>query len=45
MIADSGIVETYLITKQDMQYLPDGALKIAYDMIARVREPDRPDTE
>jgi len=40
--ADSGVVETYLLTKAEMQYLPDHELKIIFDYIAQQREPDRP---
>ena len=45
VIADSGVVETYLITKMEMQYLPHSELKIIYDAIVQVKEPDRPNTE
>ena len=45
MIADSGVVETYLLTKVEMSYLPDSELRIIYDTIAQMREPDRPNTE
>lgn len=45
VIADSGVVETYLLTKMEMQYLPDSELKIIYDSIVQVKEPDRPNTE
>ena len=33
VIADSGVVETYLLTKVEMQYLHDQHLKIIYDRI------------
>lgn len=33
VIADSGIVEAYLLTKLEMQYLPDDELKVVYDQI------------
>ncbi len=45
VIADSGVVETYLLTKMEMQYLPDSELKIIYDAICQIKEPDRPNTE
>jgi hypothetical protein len=45
VIADSGVVEAYLLTKLEMQYLPDEDLKVVYDSICQVREPDRPSTE
>lgn len=34
VIADSGVVETYLLTKAEMQYLPDSELKIIFDWFA-----------
>ena len=42
MIADSGVVETYLLTKAEMQYLPDSELKIIFQYFVSQREPDRP---
>ena len=45
VVADSGVVETYLITKHEMQYLPDSELKIIFDWISQQKEPDRPSTE
>ena len=45
MIADSGVVETYLLTKTEMQYLRDSELKTIYENIVQVKEPDRPNTE
>jgi hypothetical protein len=33
VIADSGVVETYLITRAEMSYLPDSELKIIFDWI------------
>ena len=42
VIADSGTVEAYLITKQEMQYLSDQFLETIYDSIVQVKEPDRP---
>jgi hypothetical protein len=45
VIADSGVVETYLLTKAEMQYLRDSELKAIYDQIVQVKEPDRPNTE
>ena len=38
-------METYLLTKTEMQYLPDSDLKLIYDAIVQVKEADRPDTE
>jgi hypothetical protein len=35
VIANSGVVETYLLTKSEMQYLPDQELKVIYDFITR----------
>lgn len=35
VIADSGVVETYLLTKAEMQYLPDSELKIIFDYIVQ----------
>lgn len=45
MVADSGVVETYLLTKAEMQYLRDSELKTVYEQIVQVKEPDRPNTE
>ena len=42
VIADSGTVEAYVITKQEMQYLSDAFLESVYDSIVQVKEPDRP---
>ena len=42
VIADSGTVEAYLITKQEMQYLSDALLESIYEAIVQVKEPDRP---
>jgi hypothetical protein len=33
IVADSGVVETYLITRAEMSYLPDSDLKIIFDWI------------
>ena len=38
-------METYLLTKAEMQYLRDGELKTVYQQIVQVKEPDRPNTE
>jgi len=35
VVADSGVVEAYLITKTEMQYLPDSELKIIFDWITQ----------
>ena len=45
MIADSAVVETYLLTKSELAYLPDSELKRIQDFIALQKEPDRPDRE
>ena len=45
VIADSGVVETFLLTKAEMQYLRDSELKTVYEQIVQVKEPDRPNTE
>ena len=45
VIADSGTVEVYLITKQEMQYLSDHFLERIYDSIVQIKEPDRPAKE
>jgi len=45
VIADSGVVETFLLTKTEMQYLRDSELKTIYESIVQVKEPDRPITE
>ena len=45
VIADSGTVEAYLLTKQEMQYLPDHCLASIFDAIVQIKEPDRPAKE
>ena len=45
VIADSGTVEAYLVTKQEMQYLSDHFLETIYDHIVQIKEPDRPSKE
>ena len=45
VIADSGVVETYLLTKAELQYLPDSELKIIFQYFVSQREPDRPSTK
>ncbi len=35
IIADSGVVETYLLTKADMAFLPDSELKLIFDWIVQ----------
>ena len=42
IVADSAVVEAYLITKTAMQYLTEGHLKNIYELIVQEREPDRP---
>lgn len=42
VIADSGVVEIYLLTKVDMGYLPDNVLRKVYEKIAMIKEADRP---
>ena len=44
VIADSGVVELYILDKQDMGYLPDHILKRLFERIAEEKEPDRPMT-
>ena len=44
VIADSGIVEAYILTKQDMSYIPDTTLKKVFEKIALCKDPDRPYT-
>ena len=45
VIADSGTVEAYLITRQEMQYLSEHFLTQIYDSIVQIKEPDRPSKE
>ena len=42
IVADSAVVEAYLITKKAMQYLTEGHLKNIYELIVQEREPERP---
>lgn len=42
MIADSGVVEVYILDKTNMSYLPDMILKKIFEKIAQEKEPDRP---
>ena len=42
IVADSAVVEAYLITKQGIQYLSDKFLKGIYEDIVQQKEPDRP---
>ena len=44
MIADSGVVELYILDKNDMSYIPDFILKKVYEVISQEKEPDRPYT-
>lgn len=45
VIADSGVVETFILTKLEMQYLHDIYLKFIYERLIGAKEPDRPCTE
>ena len=42
VIADSGRVEVYILSKQDMSYIPDNTLKKVFEKIVVLKEPDRP---
>ena len=42
IIADSGVVEVYILDKTDMSYIPDHILKHIFEEIAKEKEPDRP---
>jgi len=42
VIADSGVVEIYILDKSDMAYLPDYILRKIYEKVALVKEADRP---
>lgn len=42
MIADSRVVETYLITKVEMQHFHDQDLKLIYEILIMNKDPDRP---
>ena len=42
VIADSGTVEAYFISKQEMQYLSADILDLIFDSIVQIKEPDRP---
>ena len=42
VVADSAIVECFLLTKQGIQYLSDQYLKNIYEEIVVMKEPDRP---
>lgn len=45
IVADSAVVEAYLINKQAIQYLSDHYLKNIYEVIVQEMEPDRPKQE
>ena len=42
IVADSASVETYLITKQNLEFLSGQNLKNVYETIVQETEPDRP---
>ena len=42
VLADSGVVEVYKITRQEMSYLSEKSQQEVYDKIAQISEPDRP---
>lgn len=42
VIADSGVVEVYILDKSDMGYIPDFILRKVYEKISILKEPDRP---
>lgn len=42
MVADSSIVEVWIIDKKIMEYLKERDLKIIYEKIVRYSEADRP---
>lgn len=44
VIADSGVVELYILDKSDMGYLPDHILKRLFEQIAQEKDSDRPMT-
>ena len=45
VIADSGVVEVYKITKNELGYLNEKQQSRIFDVILQVKEPDRPETE
>lgn len=45
MIADSGVVEVFKITRKEIAYLNEKQQALVYETIAQEREPDRPDLE
>ena len=42
VVADSAVVEAFLITTQGIQYLSDQYLQNIYENIVQEKEPDRP---
>lgn len=42
VVADSGVVEVYILTKLELQYLHDSHLKHIYELIIQSKEADRP---
>jgi hypothetical protein len=42
VIADSGVVEIYILDKNDMGFIPDYILRKVFEKIALINEPDRP---
>jgi len=42
VVADSAVVEAFMINKQSIQYLSDAYLKNIFENIVQEKEPDRP---
>lgn len=45
VIADSGVVEVYKITRAELAYINEKQQSIVYDNIVQMKEPDRPNKE
>ena len=45
VIADSGVVEVYKLTRTELAYLNEKQQSLVYDTIVQIKEPDRPNKE
>lgn len=45
MIADSGVVEAFKITRTEFGYLNEKQQSLIYDQLVQIKEPDRPEKE
>ena len=45
IIADSGVVEVFKVTRGELAYLNEKQQSVVYDTIVQMKEPDRPNKE